>query len=96
MTAEDYPMIRIVPSRLMPSRAIGRRRAEVLVYFGIDRHEFSAGLEVLHQNLLGLEAKIIQAAVVTDGIAATYLDTILDEDRSDVYKLMALRFDLEG
>lgn len=97
MTPADYPMIRIVPSKLQPARTMGRRRAEVLVYFGTPVHEFEdGGLEGLYAKLFDLEEQIIALACGSPSYSAVYLDTVMDEDRSDVYKLMALRFDVEG
>lgn len=103
LTPEDYPIIRIVPSRLMPARVLGRRRAEVLVYFGNPIHEFEegateadGGLEKLYAELFDREEAIITAAGSSPLFSAVYLDTVMDEDRSVAYKLMALRFDVEG
>lgn len=67
----------------------------MLVCFGSNEQEITVGI-VLREHVLGLETAIIDAAAAATEVAATYLDTILDEDRSDVYKLMALRFDVEG
>jgi len=103
MTPEDYPIIRIVPTRLMPARVLGRRRAEVLVYFGNPIQAFEegllpeeSGLEGLYAQLFEREEEIIAAAGTAPEFAAVYLDTVMDEDRTAAYKLMALRFDIEG
>jgi hypothetical protein len=103
MQPDDYPIIRIVPSRLLPARVLGRRRAEVLVYFGNPIHEFeeglteaTSGLENLYALLLEREEQIIAAAGSSPLFGAVYLDTVMDEDRSVAFKMMALRFDIEG
>jgi hypothetical protein len=86
-----------VPSRLMPARTLGRRRAEVLVYFGEPLHEFEDdGLQGVYASLFEREEQIITAATSAPAFGAVYLDTVMDEDRSVAYKLMALRFDIEG
>lgn len=92
----DYPMIRIVPSKITPSRTLGRRRAEVLVYFGADLQEFEGGLEATYAALSEMEEAIITAAGQSPAFGAVHLDTTMDEDRIEAYKLMALRFDVEG
>jgi hypothetical protein len=42
------------------------------------------------------EAALIDAARLTPGIIFDYTETILDEDRIEAYKLMALRATIEG
>lgn len=96
MTPADYPMVRIVPSRVDYGAVIGRRKTECLVYFGKPVHEFTAGLEALYSDLLALEALLIDAALTGSGFYCQYLETITDEDRVDGYKLMALRLVVEG
>lgn len=97
MTPGDYPMIRIVPSKLLPARTLGRRRVDTLVYFGTAVHEFDGGLQALYNLLLEMEEAIISAAGSSPFFGAVYVETIMDEDQvADAYKLMALRFDIEG
>jgi hypothetical protein len=94
MTPADYPMVRIVPSRVTDGSVINRRSVECLVYFGRPIHEFDAGLEDLYRQLFDMEAALVDAA---EGAAyAVYRETILDEDRIDGYKLMAIRLMVEG
>lgn len=95
MTPADYPMIRIVPSRLALSDMMGARQVEALVYFGRPVHEFEAGLEALYAELLDMEEAIINA-LHAGAYSGRYLETITDEDRVDGYKLMALRVVVEG
>lgn len=96
MTPDDYPMVRIVPSKLADATVIGRRRIEALIYFGQPVHEFTEGLESLYAELFAMEAALIDAARLTPGIIFDYQETILDEDRIDAYKLMAIRATIEG
>lgn len=96
LTPADYPLVRLVPSTVRYSEVISRRRCELLVYFGQPIHEFTGGLESLYESLFGLEAALLAAAQATPGVWVQYEETILDEDRLDAYKLMALRLTVEG
>lgn len=96
MTPADYPMVRIVPSTVRHSTVLGRRECDVTVYFGQAIHEFTADLEDLYSELFALEALLITAAQSTPGIFVSYKETVLDEDRLDAYKLMALQMVVEG
>lgn len=88
----DYPMIRLVPARLIPGRPYHARECETLIYFGTPIAN-SEGLETVYEELFDLEAEIL--AVLKD-IGARYRETITDEDRLDAYKLMVIRADLTG
>jgi hypothetical protein len=98
---DDYPMIRLVPSRIGTGAAYNRRKMELLIYFGLPISPFDdvpdaygrTRLEKLYAELFGLEADIRRAIHQNGGI---YRDTITDEDRLDTYKLMAIRCDIEG
>jgi hypothetical protein len=94
MTPADYPMVRIVPSRLSEAGVIGWRGVDCLIYFGRPIHEFSSGMESEWQELLAMEAALLQAMLQHGG--STYSETILDEDRIDAYKLLAIRCRVEG
>lgn len=89
----DYPLIRVVPSRVVDGVAISRRRVECLIYFGVDTSEAEGGLESVYAALFGLETEI-RAAINQSG--GMYVETITDEDRLDTYKLMAVRCEVEG
>lgn len=95
MTPADYPMVRVVPSRISNAGTLSRRRTECLVYFGQPVHEFEDGLEALHENMLTLEAALITAAQTSNQFFCDYIETVVDEDRVDGYKLMALRLAVE-
>ena len=52
ITAADYPLIRLVPSRITPGRPYNNRTAETLVYFGMDVTGADAGgLEAVYLAL---------------------------------------------
>lgn len=101
MTAADYPMIRIVPTTVGPGDVIGLRAAEVLIYFGKPIEEFDeepdaegrVRLEKLYAELFALEETIVEILAVMGG---EYEETLLDEDRIDTYKLMAVKAVVEG
>jgi hypothetical protein len=88
----DYPLIRLVPVRVVPGSPYNRRTAEISIYFGVNITE-SEGLEYVYQQLLVLEAEIIKTIKANDG---RYIETITDEDRLDTYKLMFIRFEIEA
>lgn len=96
ITPDDYPMVRIVPSRLENGSTPVERRCDALIYFGRPVHEFEGGLEALYAELFEMEAALIDAAVHDSGVYCTYVETILDEDRVEAYKLMALSVRIEG
>lgn len=101
MTAADYPMVRIVPTAVRHGDVIGYRQAEVLIYFGKPIEEFDeepdedgrVRLEKLYAALFSLEEAIIEILSVMGG---EYEETLLDEDRIDTYKLMAIKAFVEG
>lgn len=88
----DYPMIRLVPSRLTPGRPYSRRTIETLVYFGMPTTN-SEGLEQVYADLFELEQAIIEAVRTLSG---RYVETLTDNDQLDAYKLMTVRCNLEG
>ena len=88
----DYPLVRLVPTRLSPGKPYNRRTAEVTIYFGMDRGETeTGGLEAVYGALFGLELQIRDRVRELGG---RYLATITDEDRLDTYKLMAVQVEL--
>lgn len=107
ITPDDYPIVRIVPSALQVRKGFENlpfmsvRDADCLIYFGVAMHEFSGGdteggLEGLYEQLFELEAALIAALPRTGNCVARYVETVTDEDRSEGYKLMALRVTLTG
>ena len=103
---ESYPLIRLVPSLLLPQQVGAvRRRMRLLVYFGVNLLESSDGLEAVYEGLMHQEQTIQDAMMHTAVRAACqtgkrlkveYVDTITDEDRLPLYKLMAARFEVES
>lgn len=91
MTPADYPMVRIVPSKIGDEEIIGKRGVEVLVYFGQPVHEFSTDLHGQWQSLLTMESQIIDALQSSPAFFFAYRDTFLDEDRIEAYKVLAIR-----
>lgn len=105
ITADDYPIIRIVPTRLIPQEVGQRRQMELLIYFGAPLLEASDGLEAVYGALLEMEQAIKDAltlAVVKTArdqgqyLKTQYVETITDEDRLPHYKLFAMRWRVEG
>lgn len=94
---EDYPILRIVPQDISEGGSYKRRKTNVLVYFGMPIDESTDGLESVYSQLLTMEAAIVAASkIFGDGWRSKYLSTITDEDRVEVYKLMAVRLEIEG
>lgn len=102
ISPDDYPIVRIVPSDLRPHGAIGYRMdCEALIYFGRPIQPFDdtpddAGrvrLEKLYAALLRMDLDI---RAVVEAAGGQCFETVLDEDRLDTYKLMALKVRLVG
>ena len=106
IAADDYPLVRIVPTRLVPQEVgQARRQMEVLIYFGAALLEASDGLEKVYESLLEMEMQIKDALTLNvvktarDGgqyLKTQYVETITDEDRLPHYKLFAMRWRVEG
>lgn len=107
ITASDYPLIRIVPTRLTPEDDVGNRATmEMTVYFGAAMLEVeSGGLEAVYASLFALEAAIREAVLFTAKLAAwqleqtmtaRYVDTLFDQDALVHYKICASRFEITG
>lgn len=94
ITPEDYPLIRIVPSRVTTTPNPIESRLELLVYFGLATYESTDGLESVYAELLDLDAKIRSAMRRAGaGFGVRLLETICDEDRLEHYKLFASRYE---
>lgn len=92
ISPDDYPLIRIVPSRITPGRPYNNRTADCLIYFGVDL-ALSEGLESVYTGLFALEASILGVVKAQGG---RYIETVTDEDRLDAYKLMTVRVEVQG
>lgn len=95
-------MIRLVPSDMRPNAEVKYRMdCECLIYFGqaiqpFDDAPDSNGrvrLEKLYAALLQMDMDIRQ---VVRSRFIDCLETVLDEDRLETYKLMALRIKING
>lgn len=101
ITPDDYPLIRLVPSRAEYGVAYAHRKIELLIYFGMPIQPFDdipdaagrARLEKLYAALFEFEAAIIASVSQAGG---RYVETITDEDRLETYKLMAVRCEVQG
>jgi hypothetical protein len=87
----DYPLVRLVPTRITMGKQYNRRTAELLVYFGASIAE-SAGLPAVYAAVFALEEQIITKVKALDG--GRYIETITDEDRNTAFKLLAVRCEL--
>lgn len=106
ITPEDYPLVRLVPTRMRPKDDVGDRALlEVTVYFGAALLEAADGLETVYEGLFTLEAQIREAVLFTakraawesgQMLTARFVDVLFDEDRLPHYKMMASRFEVEG
>lgn len=100
ITPDDHPIIRLVPSRLVPQEGGDRQWMELTIYYGAPLQAFD-GLEAVYAELFRLETAIRDAVMfaamaVAPGLRVEYTDTITDEDRLTVYKLFASRYQVEG
>lgn len=106
ITPSDYPLIRIVPTRLAPEDDVGHDATlDVTVYFGDALLESSDGLETVYAGLFTLEAAIREAILFTakrtawlagHTMTARYVDTLFDQDALVHYKICASRFEITG
>lgn len=93
IAASDWPMVRLVPSRILPGRPYANRTVDLLVYVGDDTTN-SEGLEDVYANVLALEGQVLDVVLRA---GHKYIETLTDEDRfSAAYKLMVLRFEVVG
>jgi hypothetical protein len=90
IAAEDYPIVRVVPTRLDPGRGYQQRTIEVAIVFG-EIVTASEGLETVYSKLSDLEEAII-AQVKEHG--GRYVATLTDEDRISTYKLMQVQCEI--
>lgn len=90
ISPNDYPLVRLVPSRFTPGKPFGNRTCEVLVYFGA-KIANSEGLEEVYRGLFALEKVILDTL---RPLGARYIETVTDEDRLDTYKLMFARVEM--
>lgn len=93
ISPDDYPIIRVVPSRASHGATLTRKRLDVLIYFGVPISESEeGGLEAVYAALCAMEDEIIVALESSADFTAVWQDTVTDEDRLEAYKLFASRF----
>ncbi len=106
ITPDQYPLIRLVPTRMTPKDDVGDRALlELTVYFGDALLESADGLETVYEGLFALEALIREAVLFTtkrtaweggQRLTARFIDVLFDSDQLPHYKMMASRFEVEG
>ena len=98
ITPEDYPLVRIVPSILRDGVPRGvARECEALLYFGLNVHDFEGGLEAVYAKMLEFEQQLLAAARSATAVGSVVLiETILDEDKIEAFKTMALKVKIVG
>ena len=77
--------------RIVAGKPYSNRTIEALLYFGAPTAN-SEGLEDVYANLSALEAQIL---AVLKTLKGRYVETITDEDRLPLYKLMVIRCELQ-
>lgn len=93
ISPDDYPIIRVVPSKASHGTTITRKKLDVLIYFGLPISESEeGGLEAVYAALCSMEDEIILALESSADFTAVWQDTVTDEDRLEAYKLFASRF----
>lgn len=97
ITPDDYPIVRLVPSRVLPGANPIERRLELWVYYGVPIHEAAAGIESVYSGLLGLDAEVRRVMRTAGaGFGVRFVETITDEDRLEHFKLFASRFEAKA
>lgn len=92
MSPADYPMIRVVPNRLLPGDPSHFRVCEVLVYFGLPILEAKDGLEAVLTQLMALEEQIVEVLLVGSGYKCQFLETQTSAGVVEHYELAVSRF----
>lgn len=91
----QYPLIRIVPVRIVPGRPYNQRTAEVLIYFGAQIAP-SQGMETVLAGLFEMEKAIVDIA---KGQGWRYVETIAETtpfEAPKAYKIMGIRVELQA
>lgn len=90
LSPADYPMIRVVPSRVTTGKPYSGSTIETLIYFGAQLTT-SEGLESVYSALSDMHDEI-KAVIGT--LQGRYIELVTDEDRLDAYKIMYVRCEL--
>ena len=89
----QYPLIRIVPVRIVPGRPYHQRTLEALIYFGA-QITTSQGLESVFAALFEMEKAIVDVAKAQGW---RYLETIAEPNPFEApkaYKVMGIRVEI--
>lgn len=98
ITPADYPLVRIVPTKLTDGVPRGAaRECECWIYLGLPVHEFTEGLEAVYEKLFEFEQLLLAAARKADGVGSiVYFETVFDEDKIEAFKMLAMRVKIVG
>ena len=92
MAPTDYPIIRLVPSRITGGDPSHFRNCEVLVYFGINLLEAQVGLEAVLDRLMNMEQEIVDALSTGSGYKCSFIETLTSAGVVEHYELAVARF----
>lgn len=93
ISPQEFPIIRLIPSRMEPGRPYSKRTIELAIVYGANLPEAKDGLEAVYSALDALESDILAELRAAGG---TYIATLADEDRITPYKLMQVQCRIEG
>jgi hypothetical protein len=100
LTADDYPLIRVVLSETRDSEQGNpfKPLMGILVYYGELAQPFDqGGIAAQYEWLMDMEHAIKTALIPTGkGWKAHWIETVFDEDRLPGFKLFASRFEVWG
>jgi hypothetical protein len=95
LTADAYPLIRIVPTLLRDTANNARDTMDVDVYYAQLAQEFDAGLQGIYSWLLAQEAAIKDAMLAScQGFFVEYRETQFDEDSLPGVKAFVSKFSI--
>lgn len=90
----DYPIVRIVPTRLIDV-SVTEHKLEVVIYYGRPIHESNEGVSGVLMQLFEMENQIKVALKNGNGYKAKFIDTVTDDqDVEEHFKLFASRFEV--
>lgn len=92
----DYPMARVVLSRIGDGENLSDNAAEVQIYFGVPIHESAEGLEAVYAAALDMRQRLLVALWAANDFTCVHHETVADEDRIEAYKMFAMRCTIEG
>lgn len=92
----DYPLVRLVLSRIADAENLSDSAAEVQVFFGVPIHESADGLEAVYAASLDMRARLLDALQSADTFTCMHHETIADEDKVEAFKMYSMRVTIEG